>query len=710
MSSTATGRYPHAGRVSAARLRTLAGPVVSSALSLFFFGEPVINGGGTCTAGSDNLATGRASLWSFTSSGGFTLGGGTRSAVMFKTHTSESVGFSVACTTAAHKVMILLRGGEDGRTGFEVGIVEQNDIDGLGGTNNYLVVRRVQESKLIDEDSSGSASFAVPQGGSVNDVPSSGGCFLDVSATIPDGVSFTMDARVVDGTIEVRLNGSSTPSLSHSTGDATYAPQADTAAFGTSATGALTHLSSVGFVSAVSGARVLSASVLSLDGVTSAAEEVLVAVGDGDVWATRGESLLKVADGYFPAAGTVQMVPFGDHMDMLGPIEGSVAKLAQFSPVTLNVKPLVMTAGTLPGATATPGTTSAQVAGTAGSRFVLAGFKGDEANALFLAVDDDTDCDTGSELPGRAYDLAGTRPLKLGHPIVAIQQSTNSATVFGCSNSMHSTLGDPVLGNFDTNVLSEQDGISGEQSMVRINEGRVIGHGPNGLFLIPPAGQAANFSDRVLKGPLQLTREQIAANHVIVARDPQRQWLVVCFTPRDGSDGTIYIYDETEGGYSRGTPGYYPISFPASMQPTRATLWRGALVFGCADGRLRSFADGSTTDDGATPIESFVAGELLVSGRLSDDARVRNIRVQQSAASGQCTVTVYGAETAEKVYAESSREALLIETVDESDTTPIPLEVRAPALLIELANRADQAMTIEGMTADVGQGEQRTKV
>jgi len=565
-------------------------------------------------------------------------------------------------------VHILIRTSEDGRDAFECGVFN------VAGTY-YATIRKVTDGTV--------AAAGVTNG--ANDTPASVECRSDVTALVVAASTFVIEARFTGTAIEFRLNNETAARLVHTPG------------------AVWENHNAVGFASLVNSARVIDAQLASLVGQTSSAQDVLVAVCDGSVWASREDTFGRVSSGYFPTTGLVQMAPFGSKMLMLGPIVSGLAKAAKFDPVTLSVTPWTPTAGKLPGQVGV-GTTTAQVLTVAGTRDGLAGQVGDEQNAQFGAVADENDQDTGSELPGSAFTLGGTRPLKRGEPITCLQQATNSVLIVGCVNSIQVVQGDPALGAFDTGTLSEYNGITGPQSMVLVEEGRVIGHSDNGLFAIPPIGTATNISEGVLQEGLNVTREEREANTIILARDPERGWLHIFRTPNDGSDGLHLIYDEKMGGFIPSRPAYFPQRYPAAMQPTCAAVWKGRLYLGCRDGYIRYFDDAVYNDDGQA-IDAFAVGELIDSTSIGDDATVNNIRVQMTRASGALQVRVYGADSADNVYDPDERTTLLNETRTTRDKTPITCEVRSAALVVEIRNATlDQTIVIEGITADVKVG------
>lgn len=699
MSSLGAGAFPHHGRFSAASMLAAYGAssALGSAISLFVFGQAVLSAAGTMEGEATALMTARIDAWRF-GQDGYTLAsaGGTRAAVMFPAQDEDNTAIRIVIEDIDDKIACMVRARLDGRNGYAGGLLRGVDFDPASfyttSSKWYAVIWRVQESKPIDDDSSGNTVYAVPAGAS--DTPSSGFCFVDVDSRVATGRRTTLDFRVVDGVLELRLDDESTPTVRHNT-DVTYTPEADVAGFGTSATGSFEDFLAVGFASAVDGARVVSASAYSLEGQTGTQADALVVACAGDIWAcVDGSNLVRAAAGGVDDSADVSMVDYSGLVLML---DGRRAH--EFDPVTLLLTDWTLTDGTFPGQT-TAGTCTARGLGKHGTRVVLFDIPGEESNAYLSAVGDHEDLQTGSELQGHAFTIMGTRPLKLGHPIVAWQESTNSISIVGCDGSVQAVLGDPALGNFDTATLEEQVGISGQRSMTRLQDGLVVGHGPEGLMAIPVSGEAVNFSRETLTAILNKSRAELEDLSILVARDPKRSWVHVFLTPDDGSAGRHVIYDERTGGLRRGAGGFYEQSYPADQQPTCATIWQGDLVLGCRDGYLRRFDDAVYADDGTAFEASFM--RLLPVQGVGMDIEVRNIAIQTSTASAAVTVRALGALRDEDLMSTTRRRVLLARSRGPNRQEPLPFAVRHRAVAVQvMLTSATGTFSVEEMQADV---------
>lgn len=691
MSSAGAGMAPHIS----SRFVTLASMMgalhpLSAATSLYFFGIAQDQLSATITGSAIVLGSLRISSWE-ANQNGFTHHGSDAAAVIFPGPADANTALRITVTDIASKVLIDLRAREDGRSGYQTGILQGSDIDSsLTAGNWYAVIRRFQESQPINDNAAGT-TYAVPT--SSSDTPPSAFAYVDVTSRVSTGQAVVLDGRIVNGVVELRINDESTPTVRHDT-NVTYTPASDTAGFGTSATGSFLTFNSVGFTSAVDGARVLAASLYTLTGQTTAREDMIVLAAAGNIYIVEdGINIIQVASGAMPAHDPVSMVSIRGKVYMVG---GGQARV--FDPVSLLVANWVPDAGNLPGGivpggtTPTPGVTAARGVATHGTRAVLYDVVGDENNAYFSATDDENNWDTGDTGQGKPFTLAGVRPLKIGHPIKAWQESTNSVSIVGCNGSIQSMIGDPALGNYDTAVLEEKVGISGQKALLRLQESLVLGHGPNGMMLMPPQGTASNISRGILTAPLHLDDADLATTDVIIARDPQRFWVHIFLT--GASFGKHFIFDERVGALTgnplsvggsgiSGNGGYYPQSYPATMQPRCTDVWKNTLLIACDDGFIRTIDDSALDDDGEVFYSGLTLGPMDTPG-IGNDVEVSYIRALTTQDSGTIGVRVWGAISAERVFDTLRRKLLLNKTVEPFRQEPLVQKSRSRNLALEL--------------------------
>jgi hypothetical protein len=606
--------------------------------------------------------------WQPVTGGGYLLSGSARAVLLADLAADDNIAVRAVVSNIASNVLCAVRSTPDGRTCYEAGVIVS------GGTTTYAIVRRRVEGSVVSDAVGPSAWIAR----------------VDVTARLGTSGSATIEARISAGRLKLFLNDEQTPTIDHDITGTTYAPPADTGTFAPSAGGTtpvygkMTGQFWAGILSDVDQARVLEVKTAKLEGTTSARTDLLVAVAGGSVYLVQPDGIVRtVGSAVFDPAADVQLREFNGKVYMLG---GGRARI--LDPIRLAVSNWTPTVGTLPGQTS-GGTTTAKVLGQFGTRLALGGADNDPQNVWFSAVADALDYDTGSDLPGRAFTLAGTRPLKIGQPVTCLQEHTNSSLIVGCTGSMHLVAGDPVLGQFDTMTLLEDTGVSGTDAAVRVQDGRVLLHTPNGLVVVS-GNQAVNITDVLLTTGIQ-TGTLVDA---IVARDPSRHlsWIVL-------PDQT-YAYDERRGQFTRGDGGLHPQTVPESMRTTAAAVWQGKLVLGCADGYLRTLDDAATTDDG-TPIDSFIT--LLVMGDgLTSEVQMSNIKLNLTRKSGSTAMRVFGARTPEDAIDGKYRRTLLSMNATPFRNDPHPAKVRAPAVsLVVGPAAAGSTWSMESVTANV---------
>lgn len=654
-------------------------------LRVAYFGSQPLPMAFTAAGSTSALLVLRRPVWTL-GVNGWTLNVAKRSVVVFGDQ-PEEVSVRIEVADPDKSAMVMVRSSSDGRACYEAGIVK-------GGSDYFLRARRVWDGALNRDNNPN--EFLI---NAASDKPPSVANAL-VTSRVVAGQAYTIEARIAGGKLDVFLNDEGTPTISH-TLSTPQSPDPQAALFDMTAATTFENLRQVGFSATDSGAVVRSVRVSSLAGQRTSRDDMLVAVAAGDVWVSQSTTMVRVATDALPSTGPVEMREFNGRLYMIG---GGRARV--LDPVTLNVAAWIPTKGTLPGQE-TAGTTTATVLGTHATRLVLAAAAGDEQNATFTAVGDALDLDTGSDLPGRSFVLAGQRPLKVGQPILGTIEATNSALIVGTSGSIQQVLGDPALGSIETQVLLDDTGISGPRSLCRAQEGVVVAHGPQGFMVVPVGGSVVNISIGVLNTGITLGTGETMS--VVVARDPVRFRTHIFMVPADRSAGRHWLYDERVGGFAAGSGGFRPQSYPVGMQPTAACVWDGKLILGCVDGYLREFDDAATTDDGE-PITAYATMPLLGNG-VAGDAMMSDLRVLLTRGSGPTRVTVYTADTAEAVLSPSGvRRTAQVMTARPFRHEPHPAGVRGPAIAVVVGpSEPGTRWQLEAIAADGKSGLQRTR-
>lgn len=535
--------------------------------------------------------------WTSTSGvGPWTKSGTTRDVVLADEPAPQNSAITLQIRQPADNVYLILRGSPDGRSGIEVMVDAAN-----------VVIRLVEYAVTIST-------------------------YSTTPHTLTAGSAFTLDVRPLNNNIEVRLNGDTTALVTQAVGDQ------------------FEFQDKVGFGSLVNGAIVQGFSVCELVAETADRADVLVMVRGGELWAaTDLTGINRIAAGVMVSVGDVDMAELEQKLYM---VDGTNARI--FDPADLSVTPYTPTAGAgLIGAVESspgvyiPGTTTATIIERHISRLWFAGMKGDPQNVVATAVDDPLDLDTGiPDLPGRAFALNVERG-KIGQPVLALQSSSATTLIVGCSGSFWAIRGDPTLGAVDVTPLTLDVGVSGREATTLASEGLVIAHTGSGLYMVPEGGAPTPVSMGTLTQLIQV--DNAATDYrVQVIRDTRRHGTHVFLTLREAGESVHLWYDERIGGYTE-PGGFFPESLPDDAGPTAVVIWNGLVVMGGRDGQLYIFDDDAKTDAGTT-IDSYAAGSLLHDGDTFKGILHGRGHLLLSDDSDAVVVKMYGGVTAEEAF------------------------------------------------------------
>lgn len=688
---TPIARSPNTGSslVRAESLYRSSGAYLVSASA--FFGAATFTLAATVAADGYAQAIVLQGPWSFSDASGWTLNASGQSAVILPAPPdAASVAVRLALTDSAHGVLAMISSTEDGRNGWVAGVVES-------GGFRYLRLSRMVEGQIVNDSPAPGPAIDPWMTTGVSDTPASGVANVDVSALLATGVGYTIDFRLVANVLEVRLNNDSAPVIKLALQTAVTNLFTETATFRPWSYTTFPTYKAVGFLSSVSGARVVSADAHPLTGQRTGRADVLVAVCGGNVYACiDGTNMLLVGSGVFPIDSAVSMAPSID------PTTGSVIMLMvggglarEFNPVSLLVSPWVATDGTLPGQT-TPGTTTATILANAGVRVALSGIGGDEQNIVYAAVGDHRDLNTGKDAPGAAWATSGYKAARLGGTVVALQETTNRSLLVGTPTGIYLLVGDPANNDLPQAIEKSKDmGISGKDAMWLHSEGFVVAHSPQGLLSIDIGGAAINISRDVIDRGISFP-EQPSDLTTIVVRDPVRAGVHVFLTRATAAESLHFWYDETVGGYRRDRGGYHPDTLP--WRPLAAEVWRGKLVVGGDDGYIRTPVDGAGDDE--RPVDWFITMTQLTTPTGQMEYEISRMETLLSTSSAPVTLSVLRGRTSEDVF--KVPETVLTETFTTPKPTPMLQIIRGPALLVRLAGSGSSA--VESFVATVSGG------
>lgn len=533
---------------------------------------------------------------------------------------------------ASHNVKVLVRGSSDGRSGYECGIEGSN-----------VIIRKITYGVVAAAISSAAHGLGASE-------------------------TFTLRVRLTAETIAatvVKTSGAEVP-VSHATTDRN-------------------RFNSYGFVSNVNGAKVLSATLAEVGLSSVLAEDVLVIVAGGDVWATANDGERLQAIGYraFPTEAQVSLAVLDGKVYGVGG-----GKAVIIDPGARTVSAWVPTSGSLPGSTGTGTTTASTICSYRGRIWLAV-----QPNLLYAsAVGEPLTWDTGELAEGRAEVIGVGRNQEVSDAIVALSVSTVNTMIVACKNSVYAMIGDPADNGGEVVPIGLTTGCSGPRAITTVAEGFTAFHSPEGLYVVGSGSALNPVSSRSLTRFIQFPRADRDNYKTLLVRDPSRHGLHIIITPTTGT-ATHFYYDERVGRYSAGAGGFFPERYSKSI--TAGTIWKGRPIFGTSDGYLVEFDDVAESDQGDTAIDAYFALSLCDEQYLDNDTVINQMIGLLGSNSDPVTVTLYGGKSPEAAYDSSERYQL-----GQWSVTSVPNKMlvrqRGPALVMQVRNNtASQSFTFE---------------
>ncbi len=499
------------------------------------------------------------------------------------------------------------------------------------------------------------------------------------------GTPGTIDVRVVNLQLQVRLNGADTPVL-------TYAFLANNP---------LLSYAHWGWASNVDGCTVSGPKLCALENIIAERAEVLIPVCAGNVYrCLDGSSIKQIASGAFKASGSVSLR--GYHQKMYG-VDGE--KGVEIDPIAETAAAWTVTAGTHLGGDAA-GKTRATFLFTHGDRIGQGGDPQDPQNLQFFVVGDANNADTSNAAGrGRAWILAGAAG-KVGSAVTGAIQMPSGQLSIGCVDSVWVLTGDLALGNVDLSPRAQQSvGLSGPEAMCIGPEGLLIAHGPEGLYVQGGDGSPVPLSAQWLTDVIQFSRDLIPEYNVQVRYDASHHRVHVFLTKRSAPGGVCrhFVYDVRVGGFQVGAGGFFEVRWPDELSPTASAVWQGKVIWGTRNGLIVT-PDDDTPDDDGEAIDVRVCLGLVKAGDLRCDTILSTVAVQTGMESGPVDIAVYGGRTAQDAYSRREEELRWADTLD-APGGQCKRQARAPALVIELSQvSATEFLSLEAVDVSVTTG------
>jgi len=206
--------------------------------------------------------------------------------------------------------------------------------------------------------------------------------------------------------------------------------------------------------------------------------------------------------------------------------------------------------------------------------------------------------DSQSPIAGNNADVG-----KVGDVILALIPRKDDFLIVGCANSMWLIRGDPAEGG-SLDPITLATGIFGPKSFCWDAEDNIYWFGSGGIYKLSTGGEnwgtVENLTAKSI--PKLIDDETIdpAQHRITIGYDRVRHGILVCIVNVTTNASSGYWLDLRTGGI-------FPESYPANCAPISMMFYNAdddayrKLLFGCADGYIRSFDDSAKVDDnGAT--------------------------------------------------------------------------------------------------------------
>jgi hypothetical protein len=516
------------------------------------------------------------------------------------------------CRTTADSIRFILYSSQDGRIGWECGIMTDS---GASGSN--LTIRRVIE---------GTPSAPV----------------VTAAHGVTAGVPFILRAEVFNGNIIISVLGDNITQV-----NVTHANNI-------APTFRLNEY--IGLVSDVNGAQVGVVVPFYATFTGEDENEILVLSADGDVWMSLdGREPSKIGSKSFLGNDTLSMGQMGGVGYIVG--EGRARKVDPTTRAVSDWSPQAM-----PGSTG-PGTTSATICLEYFGCIVVAVPSGPDRGVYFSAVGDPENfvSNPGYIDASAPFVLGPGSSYPIGEDIVTVYRTSADTLIIACQFSTYIVRGHPVFGNISQVPATLDSGSSGQNAIASIDvSGQTYMHSPDGGIVLNNTGPGGSYNHtrNLIRAGLSFSREERVKYQTTLIRDPRRAWMMILLTRKDTGNGLRslhWIYDE-RAGYDAANGGMYAIQFATdAMDPYCAINWFGRPIFGCRDGFIRQIEPTQDAKDDGVAFAQELPLSLIDAEGLIEPIRLTTLFVQGTRQSSDIRMKVFGGYTAEDVFDPTAR-------------------------------------------------------
>lgn len=550
--------------------------------------------------------------WSGGSGSPLIHSGTAKDTYVFSLAMRDGLRLEAQCRTTADRVRFIVYSSQDGRNGWECGIM--NDA-GASGSN--LTIRRVVEG-------------------------TPGAPIATAAHGVAAGVPFILRVEVFNGDIIVSVLGDGITQV-----DVTHTNDA-------APTFRLNEY--IGLVSDVDAAQVGVVVPFFATFTGEDENEILVLSADGDVWMSLdGREPSKIGSKSFLGNDMLSMGQLGGVGYIVG--EGRARKV---DPTTRSVSD--WSPASMPGSTG-PGTTAATICLEYFGCIVVAVPSGPERGVYFSAVGDPENfaANPGYIDASAPFVLGPGSSYPIGEDIVAVYRTSADTLIIACQFSTYIVRGHPVFGNISQVPATLDSGSSGQNAIASIDvSGQTYMHSPDGGIVLNNTGPGGSYNHtrNLLRAGVSFSREERVKYQTTLIRDPRRAWMMILLTRKETGQGLRslhWIYDE-RAGYQAAAGGMFAIQFATdAMDPYCAINWFGRPIFGCRDGFIRQLEPTEDAKDDGVAFAQELPLSLIDAEGLIEPIRLTTLFVQGTRESGDIRMKVFGGYTAEDVFDAAAR-------------------------------------------------------
>lgn len=276
-----------------------------------------------------------------------------------------------------------------------------------------------------------------------------------------------------------------------------------------------------------------------------------------------------------------------------------------------------------------------------------------------------------------------------GQPLTSWAATSDDYLVLWGMTETWRMRGDPTYGG-SLDRLSETVGCVDSHAWCHGPAGEIIFLTLDGIYILPPGGDTYPISMSRETLPREMRNLDLSNIEVSMEYDVQGRGVHIMLTPEDSNDRIHFWFDWD-------SKTYWPLTLEEAHEPTAictvqsTSAKASSVIFGCSDGKLRTFNDFAHNDCGTPFVAYVVMGPISYTADETMGFLV-SLDIVLAAVSGDATWALLTADTFEAV---SSSTAVAAGTVSAGLNATIHPSVRGLAFSLKLTNVANTGFIFE---------------